>query len=191
MGRVVAEVEMELIDSRGARAAPGEVGEICVRSRHVFPGYWRRPDLTEAAFVALEPEPARPFFRSGDLGRMDEAGKLHFAGRRDAQVKIRGHRIELAEVENALLSHPSVRQAAARTFDAHDGDRRLVGYYVGETPPPQDEALRSFLAERLPDSMIPNRFVRLEALPTTRTARPTARRCRLRRDFAPRSIQPM
>ena len=185
IGSVLPDVELQLVGEGGAPVAEGEVGEMCVRSRHVFPGYWRRPDLTAAAFLPSSDCSAAPYFRSGDMGRVGAGGKLFYAGRRDAQVKIRGYRIELGEIETALQGHPAVRQAAARTFDGPEGDKRLVAYYVASKPETSAVDLRSYLEQRLPASMIPDRFVLLDALPMTSNGKTDRRALPLPSRFRP------
>jgi hypothetical protein len=107
-------------------------------------------------------------YATGDLVRRRLDGTLDFLGRLDAQVKIRGFRVELGEIEAALQSHPAVREAAVTVREDRPGDARLVGYWVarnGEAP--DRAAFRAYLEERLPAYMVPDAFVRLDALPTT------------------------
>src|SRR6185503_9650527 len=132
-------------------------------------GYLGRGDLTAAGFV---PDPfgaaGSRLYRTGDLARFRADGDLEFLGREDDQVKVRGFRIELAEVEAALLAHPGVSAAVAGVREDGAGDRRLVAWVVkrGEAPPGLEE-LRRHLAERLPEAMIPSSWVELAALPLT------------------------
>jgi amino acid adenylation domain-containing protein len=167
IGRPVEDVEIQLRNEVGRPARPREVGEICVRSAHVFPGYWRKPNLSQAAFLPREEGAGGAFFRTGDLAWAGDGGKLFYAGRRDAQIKVRGYRIELEEIEQALQSHSRVRQGAARAFDSADGDKRLVGYYVPEGAELPQQHLLDHLRQRLPVYMLPDRLLRLDALPTT------------------------
>jgi hypothetical protein len=134
-----------------------------------------RPDLTAARFVpdpfgAERGETGGRLYRTGDLARALPNGDLEFLGRIDLQVKVRGVRVELGEVEVALGEHPGVRQAAV-TAPVLGGLRCLVAYVVpaGEALAPGE--LRSFLAARLPDSMVPSRFVFLDALPLGATGK--------------------
>ncbi|WP_206686055.1 condensation domain-containing protein [Kribbella qitaiheensis] len=122
-------------------------------------------------------------YRTGDLVRRRSDGDLVYLGRADRQVKIRGHRVEPGEVEAALLCHPDVVEAAVAAPEAR-GHRRLIGYVVpapATAAGPDDEVLRTFLAARLPDYLVPSAFVRLDALPRTpngkldRAALPTPR----------------
>jgi acyl carrier protein len=130
-------------------------------------GYWRQPEETAARFVPdTDGGPAR-LFRTGDRGQWRADGALVVLGRVDTQVKIRGHRVEPAEVEAALIDCPRVRAATVAVRPDRTGDPWLVAYVVGGTPPPSAEALREALAARLPAYMIPQHFVLLDALPLT------------------------
>src|SRR5262249_39534441 len=127
-GYSVEDKEVLLLDERGEAAGFDQVGEILVRSRFLSPGYWRRPELTREAFI---PDPAGGdlrTYRTGDLGIMRHDGCLVYLGRKDFQVKIRGNRIETAEVEAALLDLGTVAQAVVVAREDTPGDQRLVAY---------------------------------------------------------------
>ncbi|GIH27592.1 hypothetical protein Aph01nite_59020 [Acrocarpospora phusangensis] len=161
-----------ILDERGEPAPVGVVGEICLGGDRLARGYLGRPGLTAEKFVP-DPygEPGARLYRTGDLGRWLPSGDIQFLGRRDLQVKVRGYRVELPEIEAVLTGHDAVAQAVA------DFRRdRLVAYLV----PPGNPAgsagnavadsgdrpsLRGYLAERLPDYMIPARYVWLDELP--------------------------
>jgi len=133
-------------------------------------GYHDRPDVTAAAFVPdpFGPEPGGRLYRSGDLARWLPDGNVEFLGRSDTQVKVRGHRIELGEVEAALAGHEAVAEAAVTARDDLPGGRYLAAYVVaapGRHPETLETALRSYLKERLPGPMVPATFVRMESLP--------------------------
>jgi acyl carrier protein len=166
VGYPVADKEVLLFDENGREAGPGEVGEIAVRSKYLAVGYWRQPELTRAAFV---PDPdggeARMYF-TGDLGVMRPDGCLVHLGRKDFQVKIRGHRVEVGEIEAALARLDAVKAAIVHPQPDRNGEQRLVAYVV---PAPGKTALidelRRELALTLPDFMMPSHFVILEDLP--------------------------
>jgi amino acid adenylation domain-containing protein len=161
-------MEVRICDETGAPVPNGEVGEIVVRSCYLALGYWRRPDLTAAVFLPDPEGGDARLYRTGDLGRLRHDGCLEHLGRSDAQVKIRGHRVELTEIELALLSLPGIKQAAVVAHEPMPGDTRLVAYAVPTQPPgPSREELRSTLRERFPAHMVPAVFVVLDALPTT------------------------
>jgi len=166
VGYPIPDRDVLLLDGAGRPVGPGEPGEIVLRSRFLALGYWRRPELTREAFV---PDPADPTirrYRTGDLGVVTEDGCLTHLGRQDLQVKIHGYRIELAEIELALLELPGVREVAVVARPGRAGEQELVAYVVpAATPTPSPDALRAGLESRLPAYMIPSAFVALSALP--------------------------
>ncbi len=166
VGYPVEDNEILLIGETTEEDGASRVGEIAVKSRYLSPGYWRRPDLTQAAFLPDPQGGDERIYRTGDLGRMLSDGCLVHLGRTDFQVKIKGHRIEAGEVEMALAVLPTVKEAAVVAAKSRSGDQRLVAYVVpeGETAPTVT-ALRRALAMRLPDHMIPSVFVPLDSLP--------------------------
>jgi acyl-coenzyme A synthetase/AMP-(fatty) acid ligase/acyl carrier protein len=166
VGYPVEDNEVLLIGETTEIDGAGRVGEIAVKSRYLSPGYWRRPDLTQAAFLPDPQGGDERIYRTGDLGRMLSDGCLVHLGRTDFQVKIKGHRIEAGEVEMALAVLSTFKEAAVVAAKSRSGDQRLVAYVVpeGETAPTVT-ALRRALAMRLPDHMIPSVFVALDSLP--------------------------
>jgi acyl-CoA synthetase (AMP-forming)/AMP-acid ligase II len=168
VGYAVEDKEVWLIDEAGTAVGPEEIGEIVVRSRYLSPGYWRRPQLTEAAFLSDPQDVGQRLYRTGDLGRMQPDGCLEHLGRKDLQVKIRGFTVEVSAIEIACLEHPQIREAIIATAEDARGDTRLVAYLVpNQQPPPSSSALRRFLTEKLPDYMVPSEFVLRDALPLT------------------------
>ena len=109
------------------------------------------------------PTPGARLYRTGDRGRWRKDGELEFLGRLDTQVKVRGYRVELGEVEAVLAAHPEVQTAVVLTREDAPGDERLVAYYVSDKhayiEDNQSERLRKYLTERLPSYMIPSAFV--------------------------------
>ncbi len=165
LGRPLAGVEIRLCDRAGQPVPIGVRGEIWIGGAGVARGYWRREELTAERFVSRE---GRRWFRSGDLARRLPDGRLEFLGRADDQVKVRGFRIEPAEVEAALLAHPSVTAAAVLARETASGDRQLVACLVPRAGGEIDRReLAGFLAGRLPEPMVPAVFVSLAALPLT------------------------
>lgn len=146
---------------------PGQVGELCIAGVQVATGYWRRPELTAQSFVpSWYPQvDGGRMYCTGDLARWNQVGLLEFVGRVGDQVKIRGNRVELGEVDAALRRVPGVRQAASRVVG--EDSPVLVGYVVWDQEavvlPPTEVA--AVLRESVPEYMVPSRVVALQALP--------------------------
>jgi natural product biosynthesis luciferase-like monooxygenase protein len=169
IGRPLRNTELSLLDSKLRPVPLGVLGELCIGGAGIARGYFRRPELTAERFVP-DPfcnAPGARIYRTGDLGRFLPDGTIEFLGRRDQQIKLRGHRVELGEIEAVLDRHPAVREAAAIHSADLSGDGHLVAYVVSEDPVLPAEELREFLAARLPDYMVPSAFVALESLPRT------------------------
>ena len=167
VGFAVDDMEVLLLDDAGEPVSAGSTGEITIRSRYITPGYWRKPELTSRV---LFPDPAggdKRIFRTGDMGRMTPDGCLEYLGRRDLQVKIRGYTVEVGEVEAALLDLEQVKEAAVIAGKSNAGENQLVAYIVASQSEQAltSEKLRVFLRHRLPEYMLPTRFVFLESLP--------------------------
>jgi amino acid adenylation domain-containing protein len=163
VGRPFPGVGVRLLDAQGGLVPIGVVGEICFRGRGVVEGYWERPALNEEKFIGLEGE---RYYRTGDLGRVHPDGTVEILGRRDFQVQLRGIRIELAGIENTIRSLGWASQCAVVLKRLDENDARLLAFVVK----PKEErvgALRQALAAHLPDYMLPQGMVVLDALPLT------------------------
>lgn len=168
IGSAIDNVELYVMDERMQLVPQGVVGELFVGGSSLARGYWQREDLTAERFVADPLAPGRRLYRTGDLVHWRSDGKLDFVGRCDEQVKLRGFRIELAEVEAALTSNASVSEAAVLCREDEPGDQRLVGYIVWKDAGGDAlEELRDHLRRRLPGYMVPTSWVELSALPLT------------------------
>jgi acyl-coenzyme A synthetase/AMP-(fatty) acid ligase/acyl carrier protein len=169
VGYAVPDNDIMLLDDSGAEVA-GDEGEIAVRTRYVSPGYWKRPDLTARCFFADPSDAKTKIYRTGDLGRMLEDGCLLHLGRKEFFTKVRGYRVELEEIELALVELGGIKEAVVTALNNNSGDERLVAYIVPKAPPgPNASELRRFLANKLPEYMIPTTFIALDALPLTDT----------------------
>ena len=168
VGYGVEDKEILLLDDRGKQVGFNELGETVVRSRYLSPGYWRRPNLTEAKFKP-DPEGGEScIYFTGDLGLILPDGCLIHKGRKDFRVKIRGYGVEISEVEKALLEHANVAQALVVACQNESGEARLVAYFVSSAQPgPTVSELRGFLRKKLPEYMIPSAFVMLRTFPLT------------------------
>ena len=170
IGRPISNARLHLLDPRGRPVPEGVPGEIYIGGAGVARGYLGRPDLTAERFVPdpFATEPGARLYRSGDLARLMPSGDLEFLGRNDHQVKVRGVRLELGEIEAALLGAPGVREAAVLAREDRPGERRLVAYYTTDREPaPNVDELRRHLAASLPEALVPALFLRLPALPLT------------------------
>jgi amino acid adenylation domain-containing protein len=158
IGRPMLGERCYVMDPLGRLVPPGVVGELWIGGAGVASGYRGRPELTRAAFVADPFVPGGRCYRTGDLARWVD-GRLEFLGRRDDQVKIRGYRVELAEVQAVLRAAPGVADAAVAVAEG----THLVGYLVPADAPTGE--VQRFAAGRLPDYLVPRRWVTLDTLP--------------------------
>ncbi len=168
IGRPFPQAELHILDTRLRAVPAGVPGEICIGGPGVSRGYWRRPELTAARFVAGPAGGTQRLYRTGDRGRRRADGVIELLGRLDEQIKLRGFRIEAGEVESALCACPGVQASAVGLREAAGGDPRLVAW-VAAAPGAAVVVtqLRAQLKARLPDYMVPAAFVVLDALPLT------------------------
>lgn len=168
LGRPVANTTIQVLDERLRPCPIGVPGEIYIGGTGVALGYYQREVLTSERFIdqpdATLPEDRR-IYRTGDRGRWRHDGSLEHGGRLDDQVKLRGFRMELGEIESNLLSHPGVSRAIVLLREESPGQPRLVAYVVPEGPMPSREALQQHLRQWLPDPMVPAQFVELTTIP--------------------------
>ncbi|WP_434628775.1 amino acid adenylation domain-containing protein [Chromobacterium sp. CV08] len=168
IGRPMANTRVYLMDEAGRLLAPGEVGELYIAGDCVTRGYLNRPELNAERFLADPFRPGERMYRSGDLGRWLPDGSLQYLGRNDLQVKIRGQRLELGEIEAQLCRCDGVRDAVVIVREDAPGDKRLVAYLVPAAgAAPTAAQLREELARTLAEVMLPSAFVTLDALPMT------------------------
>ncbi|MGW3094287.1 amino acid adenylation domain-containing protein [Streptomyces sp. NPDC001102] len=169
IGRPLSDLRVHLLDAEGRPVPPGASGEMYVSGPGVAAGYLHRPELTAERFLD-DPfgPPGTLMYRSGDLARRRPDGTLDYLGRGDAQVQIRGFRVEPGEIEAVLAAHPRVARAAVVARRADNGAQHLVAYVLtaGSTPPDPAE-LRAHAAARLPEHMVPAACVSVDALPLT------------------------
>ncbi|HEU0301876.1 MAG TPA: amino acid adenylation domain-containing protein, partial [Longimicrobium sp.] len=164
VGRAVAGTRIHLLDESLRPVADGEAGEVYLSGAGLARGYLGRPAMTAEKYLPCSwSEPGGRMYRVGDLGRLLPDGELDCLGRIDHQVKVRGFRVELGEVEAVLLAHPAVRDAVVVAREDATGDRRLAAYVVADGI--DAAAARAWVAERLPDYMVPAATVLLDAFP--------------------------
>lgn len=172
IGRPIANTQIYVLDREHQPVPVGVIGELYVGGFGVARGYWNQPGLTAERFV---PDPfsvavGARLYQTGDLARYLPGGDLEYVGRRDDQVKVRGFRIEVGEIEAALKQHENVRKAVVLVKEEKPGDKRLVAYLVcerdGAGSAPASE-FREHLKRLLPQHMVPSAFLTLDALPLT------------------------
>ncbi len=167
IGRPIANTQVYVLDEQMEVVPVGVAGELYIGGVGLGQGYHGRPDLTAERFV---PDPfgrgGGRLYRSGDMVRYREDGRIEFLGRRDHQVKLRGYRIELGEIEAVLRSQEGVKEAVVVVREDRVGDKRLVGYCVGEKGKVLEGGeLRAKLRKKLPEYMVPSRIEMLERMP--------------------------
>ncbi len=165
IGRPLPDLRTYVLDPSGEPCPAGVPGEVYVGGAGVTRGYVDRPGLTAERYVPdhLGGVPGARLYRSGDVARWNAAGELEYLGRADSQIKVRGYRIELGEIEAVLGAHDGVREAVV-VLRAVNGRDDLVAYVVGES---DAAVLREWARDRLPEYMLPRRWVFLDVLPLT------------------------
>jgi amino acid adenylation domain-containing protein len=167
IGKPIANTSVYILDNNLKPVSVGVIGELCTGGDGLARGYLNDPELTVEKFIQHPSETGEHLYRTGDLARWMPDGNIAFIGRRDEQVKVRGYRIEPAEIENALLQHKAVKLAVvvARNLDADS--KELVAYLITDQEQLDINHLRDYLKNTLPDYMIPAYFVKLDQLPLT------------------------
>ena len=168
LGKIWDNAEMRIVDGNDKQVQPGEQGELLVRTPTMMQGYWNQPELTQKGLYFEEPYPGyrKTFYRTGDLVRIDESGNLLFLGRKDRQIKVRGNRIELDEIEAVLVSHPAVVEAAILAFRNENEERFIKGAVIkkeGVDILPED--LKQYISARMPIYAVPDDILILKEFP--------------------------
>jgi len=164
IGKPVDNTQFYILSEELALQPIGVEGEICISGACLSRGYLHRPELTAEKFVAHPFKEGEKLYKTGDLGKWQPDGTILFSGRKDSQVKVRGHRIELGEIAHVLEHQVDIDQAVVIVKEL-DGNQELVAYLVGELA--DKSALRTIVSNELPEYMIPNYFVVLDKLPLT------------------------
>ncbi|PWJ22176.1 non-ribosomal peptide synthetase/type I polyketide synthase [Jannaschia seohaensis] len=170
IGDPVARTELHVLDAAGRPCPVGVEGELNIGGAGLALGYAGQPERTAEAFRRVEiGGMARRLYATGDLARRRADGEIEILGRRDGQIKLRGYRIDLGEIEAALRAQPGVTGAAVALHTREGGDKQLVGYVTGDAP--EGLALAEALRALLPDYMVPTAWMRLDALPQTQNGK--------------------
>lgn len=167
---VSPERELLILDDQRKPLPRGQIGEIGIRSNYMSIGYWRDEALTRQKFVNVDGDPT-PVYLTGDLGQLDQDGCLTHLGRKDFQIKVRGIRIEPADIEHVLNSAPCVKEAAVWIAKNNQGEDQLVAYVVNAPGKFDESMVIAHLSAKLPDYMVPRRLVILESLPMLPTGK--------------------
>src|ERR1035441_51252 len=174
IGKPIVNTQVYVLDSGLQPVAAGGVGDLYIGGDGVVRGYWRRPDLTAERFLSDPFQPGNRMYRTGDIARFLPDGSLEFLGRADFQVKLRGFRIKIGEIEAALENQAGVAQAVAvasefkSRIQTQIEDKRLIAYFVPKPGAKLEIAeLRVALAATLPEYMVPSNFVLLDSFPLT------------------------
>ena len=162
IGRPIANETVYVLDDERKLVLPGVVGELCVSGAGLSKGYLNRESITKKSFVPNPFKPGALLYRTGDYGRWLPDGNLDFLGRRDNQVKLRGYRIELDEVETCLLRNPAISDACA-LIRSNGSEEELVAFVVADTIDTNE--VRNFTLSRLPHFMVPSKIIQLDHLP--------------------------
>ncbi|KAG0223369.1 hypothetical protein BGW42_005931, partial [Actinomortierella wolfii] len=168
IGRPIGNTRVYVLDKHLVPVPIGVVGELYIGGPGVANGYLNRPDLTAKSFIPdpFSDDDGARMYKTGDLVRYLPDGNLVFLGRGDNQIKIRGFRVELGEIETRLVDHPDIREAIVVT-NGEGSDKRLIAYVVCCSQGDLDLDLREYLSTRLPEYMIPSAFVQLDSMPLT------------------------
>ena len=166
IGKPISNFQVYIVDRNNRIVPVGVPGELCIAGAGLAKGYLNRPELTLEKFIDCPFWSGEKMYKTGDLVRWLPDGNIEFLGRLDHQVKIRGFRIELGEIENRLLKHKLVKEAVVVDKDGPDGLRYLSAYLVADQELTTSD-LKNYLAQELPDYMIPTHFVKLETIPMT------------------------
>jgi len=165
IGRPIANTTVRVLDEHRKQCPIGVPGEICIGGDGVTLGYHKRPELTAERFIDDPFGTGGRLYRTGDRGRWRPDGQLEHLGRFDFQVKLRGFRIELGEIESNLATHPGIGRCLVTTREQQPGDVRLIAYVVPRGPMPGALSFRDHLRRTLPDHMLPQHYVKVEAIP--------------------------
>ncbi|MFJ2034174.1 amino acid adenylation domain-containing protein, partial [Streptosporangium sp. NPDC087985] len=171
LGTPLANTQVWVLDDTGRPVPIGTPGELYVAGPCLARGYLNDPAMTAERFLPHPTQPGVRLYRTGDRGMWSADGRVEFLGRVDHMVKVRGYRVELGEVEAALRAHPLVRECAVVARASESAHVDLVAYVVPDGVPDDAGVLRAWLAERLPQYMVPRWFVLLDALPLTPRAK--------------------
>jgi amino acid adenylation domain-containing protein len=169
IGRPIANTQIYIIDEQNCLVHPGKTGELCIAGDGVAKGYWKRQDITDKKFIKnpFESDIGPVLFRTGDIAKLLPSGEVQCLGRIDQQVKIRGHRIELEEIESVINELQGIKQSIVVASNQLGSDTRLIAYIKAEEKFKDIKTIRSKLKEILPDILCPSNYMFLDDFPVT------------------------
>ncbi|WP_342514302.1 amino acid adenylation domain-containing protein [Sporosarcina sp. FSL K6-1522] len=174
IGKPVANYEMYIINTEGQLCPVNVPGELCIAGVGLAAGYLHQPEQTAKAFVPhlFSHEPGKLMYRTGDLVRLLPSGVIEFVGRKDSQIKVRGFRIELGEIETVLGNLSGIQEAVVLAKKMTDGNNSLFAYYTTAGGVQIEQAqIREFIAQNLPDYMVPERLIEMPEMPLSPTGK--------------------
>lgn len=169
IGKEICNTRIYILDNSIQEVRPGEIGELCISGLPLAAGYLNQPENTSSKFITFVDQDGKHIriYKTGDLAKRLPNGEIEFLGRLDFQVKIRGHRVELGEIEHHILAQKEIKDAIVTCFENVSGDQQLAAYIIKSDKGPQDESIRRALQQHLPEYMIPQYFMELNEFPKT------------------------
>ncbi|MEJ8546228.1 amino acid adenylation domain-containing protein [Brevibacillus borstelensis] len=173
IGKPMPNTTYYILDEQLQPQPIGVPGELYIGGRGVAKGYYRREELTKAKFLEDPFSPGSRMYRTGDIARWNENGVVEFIGRNDNQIKVRGYRVEIGEIEKVILTYPHIKNAAVHVHTNDNGVQMICAYVTSSVPSFERhfDELNTYLCQRLPDYMIPTHYILLGSLPLTHNAK--------------------
>ncbi|WP_334075538.1 MULTISPECIES: amino acid adenylation domain-containing protein [Paenibacillus] len=174
IGKPLANYEVLIVNELLQPCPVNVAGELLIHSVGLAKGYLNQPEKTGEAFISdpVNPGSDKRYYRSGDLVRLQQDGGIEYVGRKDLQVKIRGYRIEIGEIEENLIKHEALKDAAVIVKEDEAGEKELVAFYTSKNEMPVEKAeLVAFMKSKVPAYMVPSHFIWLEAMPVSPTGK--------------------
>lgn len=166
IGRPIDNINLYVLDKKQRLLPQGICGELYISGDGLARGYLNQAEMTKEKFVPNPFKPGERMYATGDIGRWLPTGEIEYLGRLDDQVKVRGFRIELGEIENQLLGHRDINNAVVSVKEGINGDKVILAYYVSNKLLSEYE-LKGYLSRRLPDYMVPARFIKIDSIPVS------------------------
>lgn len=171
IGKPINNTQLYVLDANLKACPVGVVGELYIAGDSVSQGYWKLLEKTQERFIENNNFGNKILYKTGDLAKWNTQGLLEYIGRADRQIKIRGYRVELDEVEHFLMSHGDIKQAAVLFSPYDEAKGELVAYYVPDQFCPTESEIKNYLSSYLPDYMMPNHYIKLIAMPITKNGK--------------------